>query len=290
MNVLTAFQQNPSFFYFTSGILALLIGSFLNVVIYRLPKMMEAEWKKECKLLLGIDDQVDNQSPYNLVLPGSTCPNCNINIHPLDNIPVISYLLLKGRCRHCKKGISARYPLIEICNCLLIVAVAMKFGFSIQAFFAFLFTWSLIALTVIDYDHKLLPDSITLPFMWLGIICNLFGIFTDIESSLFGAIFGYLILWSVFIVFKLLTGKEGMGYGDFKLLAMLGAWLGWQYLPLIIIFSSLTGSIIGIGLLLVTRHKSSQPIPFGPFLAVAGWIALMYGDTLTGLYVDWAFN
>jgi leader peptidase (prepilin peptidase)/N-methyltransferase len=290
MNALTAFQQNPPFFCFASGILALLIGSFLNVVIYRLPKMMEAEWKKECKQFLGTDEDIPPEPGFNLVFPGSTCPNCQNKIHPLDNIPVISYLLLKGSCRNCKQRISPRYPLIELTSCLLIIAIAIEYGVSIQAFFAFLFTWSLIALAVIDYDHKLLPDNITLPFMWLGIICNLFGIFTDIESSLFGAIFGYLVLWTVFVIFKLITGKEGMGYGDFKLLAMLGAWLGWQYLPLIIILSSFTGSIVGAGLLLLSKHKKSQPIPFGPFLAIAGWIALMYGDLLTGLYIDWAFK
>ncbi|NNE37261.1 MAG: prepilin peptidase [Gammaproteobacteria bacterium] len=290
MNVLTAFQQNPVFFYLVSGILGLLVGSFLNVVIYRLPKMMETEWKQECRTLLGIDDNNGLEPVFNLVLPGSSCQSCNSKIRPLDNIPVISYLLLHGKCRNCQQRISIRYPIIELTSCLLIVAVAMEFGVSLQTFFTFLFTWSLIALTVIDLDHKLLPDSITLPFMWLGIICNLFGLFTDIESSLFGVIFGYLVLWSVFIVFKLFTGKEGMGYGDFKLLAMLGAWLGWQYLPLIIILSSFTGSIVGIGLLLLSKHKQSQPIPFGPFLAIAGFIALMYGDLLTGLYINWAFN
>ena len=290
MNVLTFFLLNPILFYFASGILALLIGSFLNVVIYRLPKMMETEWKKECKLLLGMDNGNETEAVFNLVLPGSSCPSCQSRISPLDNIPVISYLFLQGKCRNCNTRIALRYPLIELTSCLLIVAVAIEFGVSVQSFFAFLLTWSLITLAVIDYDHKLLPDSITLPFLWLGIICNLFGIFTDIESSVYGAIFGYLILWFVFMLFKIITGKEGMGHGDFKLLAMLGAWLGWQYLPLIIILSSLSGSVVGIGLMLFSKHNKSQPIPFGPFLALAGWVSLMYGDLLTGLYIHWAFS
>lgn len=290
MNFLTDFQQNPILFYITSGVLALLVGSFLNVVIYRLPKMMESEWKKECKTLLDIGDDNDQSPEFNLILPASSCPNCNKKIHPLDNIPIISYLLLRGKCRHCNTNIAKRYPFIEITSCILIIVVAIKFGVSIKSLFAFLFTWSLITLAAIDYDHKLLPDSITLPFLWLGIICNMFGIFTDIYSSLYGAIFGYLALWSVYIVFKLLTGKEGMGYGDFKLLAMLGAWLGWQYLPLIIMLSSIVGSIVGIGLMILKSHKNSHPIPFGPFLAASGWIALIYGNSLTGLYLNWALN
>lgn len=285
-NMLAVFQQNPVIFYLTSGVLALLVGSFLNVVIYRLPKMMESEWKKECKLLLGMEQTKEPEPVVNLVLPGSSCPKCNNKIRPLDNIPIFSYLLLQGKCRHCHAGISPRYPLVELTSCLLIVAVAMNFGFTVKTGFAFLFTWALLTLSVIDYDHKLLPDDITLPLLWLGIICNLFGLFTDIQSSLYGVIFGYLTLWSVYIIFKILTGKEGMGHGDFKLLAMLGAWLGWQYLPLIIIISSLAGSIVGIGIMFFTRHKKSQPIPFGPFLAAAGWISLMYGDLLTGLYLD----
>jgi leader peptidase (prepilin peptidase)/N-methyltransferase len=225
---------------------------------------------------------------YNLVLPRSACPHCGHKISALENIPVVSFALLGGKCRSCSQRISWRYPSIELASSLLALAVAMHFGPTLQALAAVGLTWSLLALTMIDYDHQLLPDSITLPFLWLGIICNIFGMFTTVYASLFGAIFGYLVLWIVYISFKLLTGKEGMGYGDFKLLAMLGAWLGWQMLPLIIIVSSVLGALVGISLILFRSHGRGQPIPFGPYLAAAGWIALLYGNELNGLYLEWA--
>ncbi|MGY8814527.1 MAG: prepilin peptidase [Gammaproteobacteria bacterium] len=287
MNLITVFQQHPLFFYIVVTIFGLLIGSFLNVVIYRLPKMMEQEWRNECSLLLEISPPTDANNKFNLILPGSSCPHCHIKISPLDNIPIISFILLRGKCKNCKVKISWRYPLIELSSSLLALFIAIQFGLSIQMILVLLFTWSLLTLSVIDIDHKLLPDNITLPFLWIGIISNIFGYFTDIYSSLFGAIFGYLILWFVYIVFKVITGKDGMGHGDFKLLAMLGAWLGWQYLPLIIILSSLLGSIIGISLIMLKLHNRTQPIPFGPYLALAGWIALIYGDSLNSLYVNW---
>jgi leader peptidase (prepilin peptidase)/N-methyltransferase len=290
MNLITVFQQHPIFFYLVVTIFGLLIGSFLNVVIYRLPKMMEQEWRNDCSLLLEISPPTDANIKFNLVLPGSSCPHCHTKISPLENIPIISFILLRGKCKSCNVKISWRYPLIELSSSLLALFIAIQFGLSIQTALALLFTWSLLVLSVIDIDHKLLPDNITLPFLWIGIISNMFGYFTDIYSSLFGAIFGYLILWFVYIAFKVITGKEGMGHGDFKLLAMLGAWLGWQYLPLIIILSSLLGSIIGISLIMLKLHNKTQPIPFGPYLALAGWIALIFGDSLNSLYINWTIS
>jgi leader peptidase (prepilin peptidase)/N-methyltransferase len=290
MILITAFQQNPLFFYFVAAILGLLVGSFLNVVIYRLPKMMEREWQRECRLLLEIDQPESSEEDFNLVFPGSSCPHCKHKISALENIPVISYLFLKGRCRQCNEKISLRYPLIEIASCMLTVLLAIHFGVTYQVLLAMLFTWSLLAMSVIDYDHKILPDDITLPMLWLGIIANMFGIFTDIQSSLYGAIFGYLSLWLVYILFKVFTGKEGMGFGDFKLLAMLGAWLGWQFLPLIIIASSLFGTFVGGGLILFKSHNRAQPIPFGPYLALAGFISLLYGQELINFYLNWALS
>ena len=290
MNLITAIQTNPVFFYTVIGISGLLAGSFLNVVIYRLPKMMEREWRDECSLFLGVDRGEQSDEKFNLLLPRSTCPHCGHQISALENIPIASFVLLGGKCKECQGKISWRYPFIEAASCILALIIAIHFGATIQTIFAIFFTWALIALTVIDYDHQLLPDNITLPLLWLGIICNMFGIFTDIYSSLFGAIFGYLVLWTVYVSFKLVTGKEGMGHGDFKLLAMLGAWLGWQMLPLIIILSSLMGSVVGGGLILFRAHNKSQPIPFGPYLALAGWTALLFGNQLTGLYFNWAVS
>jgi leader peptidase (prepilin peptidase) / N-methyltransferase len=250
--------------------------------------MMEQEWLNECSLLLENKLPADSGGKFNLILPGSTCPHCQHKISPLENIPVLSFIFLGGKCKGCKVKISWRYPIIEATSSLSALIIAMHYGVSIQTLLALVFTWSLLVLSIIDFDHQLLPDNITLPILWIGIIANMFGIFTDIYSSLFGVIFGYLSLWSVYIAFKLITGKEGMGHGDFKLLAMLGAWMGWHLLPFIIILSSLLGSIIGIALILFKSHNKSQAIPFGPFLALAGWISLIYGDRLIDLY--WAIN
>jgi leader peptidase (prepilin peptidase) / N-methyltransferase len=290
MNLYSVFVTNPEFFYTVAALTGLLVGSFLNVVIYRLPIMMEREWRAECNQFLGIKT-ADNPEPgFNLVVPGSACPHCQHKIRPIENIPVLSYLILGGKCSNCKQTISLRYPLIEAVTAILTLVVAIHFGVSMQALLAILLTWSLIALTAIDYDHQLLPDSITLPVLWIGILCNMSGLYTDVYSSLYGTIAGYMALWSVYIAFKLATGKEGMGHGDFKLLAMLGAWLGWQALPVIILVSSLLGSVVGIGLILFGGHKKSQPIPFGPYLALAGWISLLYGNDLIRLYYRYMVN
>jgi leader peptidase (prepilin peptidase)/N-methyltransferase len=252
--------------------------------------MMEADWHTQCCELLEINNSGEkSKPPFNLVHPRSQCPQCGHNISALENIPVLSYLALKGKCAACHKPISIRYPLIEISSAIFAVMIACYFGFGLQAVFAILLTWALICLTMIDIDQQLLPDDITLPFLWLGMACNLFGLFTDIYSSLIGAMAGYGILWCVYILFKLVTGKEGMGYGDFKLLAMLGAWLGWQMLPVIILVSSFLGAIIGISMIIFRSHDKSIPIPFGPYLAVAGWIALLWGHEITSAYVQWAF-
>lgn len=281
-------QAYPFAFISTLFVLGLVIGSFLNVVIIRLPAMMENDWRSQCCELLGIPDK-DKKEPYNLVKPGSHCPNCKQPIRPWENIPVISFLLLKGKCSKCKNPISWRYPLVELLTAILTAIIAWRFGYSIQTLFAVFLTWALICLSMIDIDHHLLPDDITLPFLWLGIICNLFfGLYTNIYSSLLGVILGYGILWTVFNLFKFVTGKEGMGYGDFKLLALFGAWLGWEMLPFIILASSIAGAVIGIFLIIFFSRDKNLPIPFGPYIAIAGWIALVWGNTIVGSYLKWA--
>ncbi len=282
------FETFPEMFPVFVTIIGLVIGSFLNVVILRLPIMMERDWRSQCQSLLGLPaDNPDVRNDHvTLILPRSRCPFCLYTIHAIDNIPVISFLLLKGRCRHCKKPISIRYPLIELFSAILSGTVAWHFGYGWTALFALLFTWSMICLAMIDFDHQLLPDSITFPLLWLGILCNLFGLYTDLYSSVIGAMLGYGILWIIFISFKLITGKDGMGYGDFKLLAALGAWMGWQALPLIILLSSMAGAIVGIFLIATGKRDRGNPIPFGPYLAVAGWISLLWGSTLNSFYLD----
>jgi len=271
-----------------AGVIGLLVGSFLNVVIYRLPIMMQRGWRKECTEYLQISPEADADEPFNLVFPLSRCPGCNTPIKPYQNIPVISYLFLKGQCATCGCHISMRYPVIEALTAITSVIVAWHFGYTLQAGFALLLTWALIALIFIDIDHQLLPDSITLPMLWLGMCLSLFNVFTDAHASIIGAVAGYLALWAVFHLFKLATGKEGMGYGDFKLLALFGAWLGWQYLPIIILLSSLVGAVIGLGMIVFAKHDHNVPIPFGPYLAIAGWIALLWGNDLNQLYLTTA--
>jgi leader peptidase (prepilin peptidase)/N-methyltransferase len=287
MQQLSILSTTPILFSALAGIIGLLVGSFLNVVIYRLPIMMQRGWRKECLEYLQISPEADQaeETPFNLVLPLSRCPSCNTPIKPYQNIPVISYLFLKGRCATCGCRISMRYPIIEAFTAICSFMVAWHFGYTPQAAFALLLTWSLIALTFIDVDHQLLPDSIILPMLWLGIFLSLFNVYTDAHASIIGAIAGYLALWSVFHLFKLATGKEGMGYGDFKLLALFGAWLGWQYLPIIILLSSLVGAVIGLGMIIFVKHDHNVPIPFGPYLAAAGWIALLWGHDLNRLYL-----
>ncbi|MCG7898930.1 MAG: A24 family peptidase [Candidatus Thiodiazotropha lotti] len=289
MIVIDFLNNNSGAFLLLALIVGLIVGSFLNVVIHRLPKMMEQQWHKDCDELKGLTSESSNETEvYNLNTPASHCPKCQHRIRPWENIPVISWLVLKGRCSNCQNPISARYPIIESVTGLLSLWIAYHFGFSWEAAAAMLLTWSLISLTVIDFDVQLLPDNITLPFLWLGLLFNINGLFTDLESSVIGAIAGYMALWSVYQLFKKLTGKEGMGYGDFKLLAMLGAWLGWQYLPQIILLSALVGAVVGILLIVVRGRDRNIPIPFGPYLAAAGWISLMWGSQINQAYLRWS--
>jgi len=286
MSVIQLFQTEPVFFVITMALLGMCVGSFLNVVIYRLPKMMQQDWQKQCCELLDIKNENGEEQQVNLIFPGSSCPACQHKITALENIPVISYLFLKGRCKSCNVKISPQYPLIEILTGLTTAYITWHFGFSPQTLFAVLLTWALICLSVIDLEHSLLPDDITLPFMWLGLACNIFGVFTDITSSLIGAMLGYSILWLIFMGFKVITGKEGMGYGDFKLLALLGAWLGWQSLPLIILLSSIAATLIGIIMILFRGRDKSVAFPYGPYLAIAGLITLLWGEELIGTYLN----
>lgn len=267
-------------------VIGLLVGSFLNVVIYRLPVMMNLGWKKECQEYLDLEPTDENNEPFNLMVPLSRCPGCSAAIKPYQNIPVISFLMLKGKCAACDNPISLRYPIIEAFTGILSAIVAWHFGYCIEMLFALILTWSLLALSFIDIDHQLLPDTIVLPMLWLGLFLSLFSIYTDTHSSIIGAIAGYLSLWIVFQLFKLITGKEGMGFGDFKLLSLFGAWLGWQYLTLIILLSSLVGAVIGICMIVFAQKDRNKPIPFGPYLAAAGWIALLWGDQVNTLYLD----
>lgn len=248
---------------------------------------MERNWKAEAREALGLQPEPD-PAIYNLVLPNSSCPHCGHEIRPWENIPVLSYLALGGKCSSCKAAIGKRYPLVELVTALLSGYVAWHFGFNWQAGAMLLLTWGLLAMSLIDADHQLLPDVLVLPLLWLGLIANHFGLFASLDDALFGAVFGYLSLWSVFWLFKLVTGKEGMGYGDFKLLAMLGAWGGWQVLPLTILLSSLVGAILGMIMLRLRNAASGTPIPFGPYLAIAGWIALLWGDQITRTYLQFA--
>ncbi len=288
MELITLLEHNLPFFLATVFVLGLLIGSFLNVVIYRLPVMMEREWKSQAQEYLGEGESDGETPPFSLSRPASRCPSCDHKIRFYENIPVLSYLLLRGKCSSCKAAISMRYPLIELLTGLLSAVVAWHFGFGWQAGAALLLTWALIALSMIDVDHQLLPDSITLPFLWLGLLLSLFPVFADMRESLIGAIAGYLTLWAVYQLFKLVTGKEGMGYGDFKLLALLGAWMGWQSLPMIVLLSSAVGAVLGVSMILIQGRDRAQPIPFGPYLAIAGWIALLWGEQISSAYLRWS--
>ena len=281
--MLDALTTHPGLFSFFCGVLGLLVGSFLNVVIHRLPKMMEREWQCQCAELRG--EEIPLVEPLSLAKPRSRCPACGHGITALENIPIISWLVLRGQCSACHAAISPRYPVVEAITGLLTAFAAMHFGFGWSALGAILFIWSMIALTFIDFDTKYLPDAITLPLLWCGLLFNLSGTYTDLPSAVIGAMAGYLSLWSVYWAFKLATGKEGMGYGDFKLLAALGAWQGWQMLPLIILLSSFLGAIVGILLIVLTKRGRDIPIPFGPYLATAGLLALFWGKELTAYYL-----
>lgn len=289
MDVIEAFRALPWFFVCTVLIVGTMIGSFLNVVIHRLPKMMETDWKQQCIEFLHPDEaEKAGKSPspkYNLVVPRSACPSCGHKISAFENVPIVSYIFLRGKCGSCKAPIGIRYPIVEALTGLASAYGAWRFGVSWTTLFALLYVWALVALTFIDADTTLLPDDITLPLLWLGLLVNLSGTFTDLRSAVAGAVAGYLILWAVYWGFKLLTGKEGMGYGDFKLLAAIGAWLGWQMLPLVILLSAVVGTIVGIaGILLQGREKGAK-LPFGPYLAAAGFIALFWGQELNTWYL-----
>lgn len=286
--LLIALHTSPFIYVGFVSLFGLLTGSFLNVVIHRLPKMMELAWQAECRALLAqAHNEPAGHSPtkYNLLVPRSACPSCGHRITALQNIPLISYAVLRGKCASCKSKISLRYPLVELLTGALAGAIAWKFGISGTTVAALIFSFALIALTFIDFDTQLLPDDITLPLLWLGIFFNIGGGFTDLQSAVIGAIAGYLSLWSIYWAFKLLTGKEGMGYGDFKLLAAIGAWFGWQLLPAVILLASVAGSVIGIALIIFARHRRDVPIPFGPFLATGGIAALFWGPQLAGFYL-----
>lgn len=283
MTFITQLQDTPVLFMSMITIIGLMVGSFLNVVIYRLPEMIKRDWLQQCAELRG--ETLSSSEKFNLMVPRSACIHCGHKITALENIPIISYVALRGRCAQCKKPISLRYPLIEVLTALMSGLVAWHFGFSLLTLAALIFVWALIALAVIDLNTQLLPDDITLPLLWLGILVNLNNGFTDINSSVMGAVVGYLSLWSIYWCFKLLTGKEGMGYGDFKLLAAIGAWLGWAMLPLVIIFSSLIGAVVGISLILKSKHDKNSTIPFGPYLAGGALVALFAGEKINQMYL-----
>lgn len=283
MSFLSILQDSPVFFVSCTTILGLMIGSFLNVVIYRLPEMMKRNWLQQCAELQGETAQALPE--FNLLTPRSTCMHCGHKITVWENIPIISYLFLRGRCSQCHARISLRYPMVEAVTAISSGFVAWHFGYGFVALAALIFVWALIALAVIDLDTQLLPDDITLPLLWIGLLVNINHGFTDIQSAVIGAIAGYLSLWSIYWCFKLITGKEGMGYGDFKLLAAIGAWLGWSMLPLVILFSSLVGALVGIGLILAAKLNKSIPIPFGPYLVGGALIALFWGEQLIHTYI-----
>ncbi len=302
MAFLELLHTNAIAFYGVVAFISLMVGSFLNVVIHRLPIMMENEWRAALQEINEEESEVvgqlataggmDGEAPntlataetFNLSVPRSRCPKCDNQITWWQNIPVISYLMLRGRCHNCKTSISARYPIIELLTMLLSLAVAAQFGASWQAIIGIVVTWMLIAMTMIDFDHQLLPDSLTLPMMWIGLLASLIPVFADVRSAVIGAALGYMILWSVYQLFKLITGKEGMGFGDFKLLAAIGALLGWQVIPMVILLSSVVGAVVGISLIVISGRDKNIPIPFGPYLAAAGWIAMMWGDALSNMY------
>ncbi|KIE21181.1 methyltransferase [Vibrio sinaloensis] len=280
------FHYYPWLFPTMATVFGLIIGSFLNVVIHRLPKIMEREWRQECAESFPEYNIEAPKGTYNLSVPRSTCPKCHTPIRIIDNIPVVSWLLLRGKCRQCDNPISARYPLIELLSGGLSFVVSYQLGFSYFTLALLIFTFVLIAATFIDLDTMLLPDSLTLPLTWVGIALALFQISPiSLQDSVIGAMAGYLSLWSVYWLFKLATGKEGMGYGDFKLLAALGAWLGWQQLPMLILFSSLVGLVFGLIQLRLKRQGIDKAFPFGPYLAIAGWISMMWGSQIWGFYL-----
>lgn len=287
--MLALLQHSQTALLVSAGLLGLIVGSFLNVVIYRLPIMMERRWQAECAALVDDNHEATTEPAFNLMVPGSACPSCNKPLSIWENIPILSYLLQKGQCKNCSAGISIQYPLVEILTAALSIVAVWHFGYGWKSVAALAFTWSLITLAIIDLKTQLLPDQITLPLIWLGLLVNLNSSgFTHYAHSLLGAVFGYLSLWAIYHLFRLLTGKEGMGYGDFKLLAAIGAWLGYTALPVTIILSSFSGAVIGILLIVTKQQNRGTPIPFGPFLAIAGWIAFFWGEKITDAYLTFS--
>ncbi|WP_444907513.1 prepilin peptidase [Microbulbifer sp. SSSA008] len=288
--MMESFSNYPALLLSSAFILGLIVGSFLNVVILRLPVMMEREYKRDFYSYFdtkpSAEERKELEKPFNLVLPHSHCPKCHVEIKAWQNIPVISYLFLRGKCGSCGTSISKRYPMVELITGILTAIVVWQLGFTWQALAGCFFTWALVALTGIDFDKQLLPDSITLPLLWAGLIINIWGVFASLQDAVIGAIAGYLSLWLVFHIFKIVTGKEGMGAGDFKILAAIGAWFGWQVLPMVILLSAVVGAIAGISWSIAVRRDRSLPIAFGPYLAGAGWIAMLWGDQI----MNWYFN
>lgn len=287
LSFVSYFAGEPLVFTIVVSLFSLAVGSFLNVVIYRLPIMLERDWQKECEVsgYLEESNQPVNEA-FNLATPRSRCPHCNHQIKAWENIPVISYLLLKGKCSECKQSISIRYPIIETLTAILSGVTAAHFGPTFTGLAAIVLVWVLIALAFIDYDHQILPDAITLPVLWLGLLVNTQQLFSSLESAIFGAVAGYVSLWMVYQLFKLVTKKEGMGFGDFKLFALFGAWLGWQMLPLVILLSSVTGAVLGLAMIVILGRDKQLPIPFGPFLCIAGWISLLWGEQIVSSYLQ----
>lgn len=287
MNLWQLLASSPPLYLGCALLLGLLVGSFLNVLVYRLPLMMERRWREEAREALDLPAQPAGER-FDLFLPPSRCPHCQHRIRPWENIPLLGYLILRGRCSACQAGISPRYPLVELASAGLALFAAWHFGVSASAAAFMLLSWGLLALSLIDIDHQLLPDVLVLPLLWLGLIVNAFDLFVPLDQALWGAVAGYLVLWSVYWVFRLITGKDGMGQGDFKLLAMLGAWGGWQILPFTLLSGSLLGAVLGLILLRAKGEQTSTPIPFGPYLALAGWIALLWGGQITTSYLHFA--
>jgi leader peptidase (prepilin peptidase)/N-methyltransferase len=285
MSAVALLQSSPAVLIATCVLLGLCTGSFLNVVIHRMPRMMENRWRAECAELNGQDTPAAPEA-YNLVAPRSSCPACGHRITAFENVPILSYLALRGKCSACRAAISPRYPMVEALTGLLSGYAAWRLGFTFATVGALVFIWATIALAFIDLDTFYLPDDITLPLLWAGLLFNLAGGFTDLASAVIGAAAGYLVLWLVYWTFKLATGKEGMGFGDFKLLSAIGAWLGWKVLPLVVVLSSFVGAVVGVGLIVLARRGRNVPIPFGPYLAIAGLIALFHGEALTRRYLD----
>jgi len=286
-------NSNQTFFFGVTFIFSLMIGSFLNVVIFRLPKMLEQGWKKECREFLADElTKPKSQSEKEFITlstPSSSCPSCQHKIRFYENIPVISWLVLRGKCSQCRSKISLRYPLVELTTAILSVVIAAHFGVTFTTLFLLILTWGLVCLTLIDFDHMLLPDQITLPLLWLGLLVNLNGAIVPLNDSVIGAVAGYMSLFSIFWLFKLITGKEGMGHGDFKLVAVFGAWIGWQLLPLLILMASAVGAVIGISMMMFKNHQREQAIPFGPYLAIAGWITLLWGNGIWAWYLSYLY-